>query len=254
MRQARTWVLVGLFAMLALPLTAKAAQRPFIWAYDSKIVPSGELELEQWLWARGRAEEGATGPTHYWIWWAPVFGLSDHFELALPFQIAAQKGEETYLDSFELDARYRIKPRLDTSAFQPLIRLAYHFPIHAGPPRLDFDLVGSYDFDSGLHAVLDLGGKTGLAPITAQGGDVSLQGTVDAGLAYPVSDEVQLGGEAFFELPIANIPGSSHAFVGPDFAWTRGRIWLTVGVLVGLTPLLPQTPHIMPRILWAVSL
>jgi hypothetical protein len=37
-------------------------------------------------------------------------------------------------------------------------------------------------------------------------------------------------------------------------AWTFGRTWVTLGVLVGLTPWYPETPRFMPRLIWAVAL
>src|SRR4051794_18084075 len=90
-----------------LPSAAHAARRPFTWAYDTAIVPDGELELEQWLWMRGRNVADSSEPAHYWIWWGPVFGIGDHLELALPFQILSEGGGGTWLDDFEVDLRYR---------------------------------------------------------------------------------------------------------------------------------------------------
>jgi hypothetical protein len=60
--------------------------------------------------------------------------------------------------------------------------------------------------------------------------------------------------EAFGELPLQGIPGGQHHFVGADLAWTFGRSWVTLGLMVGLTPLFPETPQFMPRLIWAVAL
>ena len=49
-------------------------------------------------------------PSAYWVWWGPVFGLSQHLELALPFQVRATQSV-TELESFEADLRYRLFPR-----------------------------------------------------------------------------------------------------------------------------------------------
>lgn len=256
----RGWPVTALLLalMVALPGRADAGRRPFTWAYDTEIVPEGELELEQWLWAVARSPEYPSRTARYWIWWGPVFGLSDHVELALPFQVVSwggADGQETQLESFEADLRYRIKPRGDQDPLQGLVRLTYHQPTgFPEPPRIDADLVGSYDFASGFHLVLDLGAKFGLRPVTAQGGDVFTQLTYDLGISYRVSDEIRVSAENFAEFPVAHLPGEAHAFVGPAFEWTRGRFWLTFGVLVGLTPVLEETPHVMPRLLWAVAL
>ena len=254
----------GLLALglALLPTAAHAGRRPFTWAYDTTIVPDGEMELEQWLWMRGRNVEDPQLPAHYWIWWGPVFGIGDHLELNLPFQIISTGGGGTWLDDFEVDLRYRLKPRLNNDNWQTLFRVAYHIPTAKVQPystvssgnRIDVNIVNSYDFDSGVHLTLDLGGKIGLAPLTAAGGEASFLGTVDLGAAYPVGDEVRLAAETFAEVPIANYGGTAHWFAGPSVEWTRGRMWITAGVLVGLTPLLPETPRLMPRIIWAVSL
>lgn len=253
------WMGLLLGAVLLLPLRAQAGRRAFTWAYDTEIVPEGEVELEQWLWMRGRsAGEYASRSARYWVWWGPVFGLSDHFELAVPFQIVSWRdpdGQETQLDSFEADLRYRLKPRGDSDPLQTLFRLDYHQPAGgAGPPRIDANVVNSYDFESGLHLVLDVGAKLGLQPFTTTGGDPSLQLTYDLGVSYPVSDEIRVSAENFAELPVSNSGGTVHELVGPAFEWTRGRMWVTFGLLFGLTPALPQTPKVMPRLLWAVAL
>lgn len=257
----RSWPLRALLLafVLALPFRAEAGRRAFTWAYDTETVPEGEVELEQWLWMVGRNPAASNVAARYWIWWGPVLGISDHFELALPFQVvswAYPKGEETQLESFEADLRYRLKPRGDQDPLQGLIRLAYHQPTGSPePPRIDADLVGSYDFESGLHLVLDVGAKFGLRPFTLEGGDLSTSMSYDLGVSYPVSDEVRVSAENFGEFPVSNLNGvRAHEFVGPAFEWTRGRFWLTFGVLIGLTPAFDQTPHVMPRLLWAVAL
>lgn len=256
----RGWAWKALLLTLAvgLPFQAQAGRRPFTWAYDTEIVPEGELELETWLWARARSPAASSQSARYWIWWGPVFGLTEQLELNLPLQIvswAGADGQETQLESFEADLRYRLKPRTNQDPLQALFRLTYHQPTgFPQPPRVDVNAVGSYDFESGLHLVLDVGAKIGLSPLTSAGGDVTTLLTYDLGVAYPVSDEIRVAVENFAELPLVNVPGEVHEFVGPSFEWTRGRFWLTFGVLVGLTPAFDQTPHFMPRLLWAVAL
>src|SRR5260370_27419828 len=76
---------------------AEAGRRAFLFAYDSEIVPEGDVELEQWWWSESRiaANPGAGRPNPrpalYWIWAAPVIGLSNHLELTLPLQIVSTR-------------------------------------------------------------------------------------------------------------------------------------------------------------------
>jgi hypothetical protein len=224
--------------------------------YDTEIVPKGDVELEQWLWAKSRAPANLSLPARYWIWWGPVFGLTQRLELAVPFQVVSTR-ERTQLESFEADLRLRINPRGDDSPWQPLVRLVYHQAIHTNQPsRVDANLVQSYETEGGLRLVLDLGAQAGIPALRGDEGPLRLLGTYAAGASYPLSGEGELRAslEVFGETPLRNRPGQSHHFVGADLAWTFDRTWVTLGVLVGLTSLAPETPRFMPRLIWAVLL
>jgi hypothetical protein len=255
MQAARWAAVVACIVGLAWAGPAQAGRRAFSWAYDTEIVPKGDVELEQWLWARSRAPAFPSQPASYWVWWGPVLGLSQHLELALPFQVRATQSV-TELESFEADLRYRLFPRGDDSAFQPLVRLAWHQAIRtANPSRVDLTLAGSYQLEGGLRAVLNLGAQVGIPALRGSGGGVRVLGTYSAGVAYPViPDELQLSLESFGEVPMRGLELKPHVFIGPNVAWTFGRTWVTVGTLVGLTGLFPETPRFMPRLIWAVAL
>jgi len=249
----RIALVLGLLVAVA-PTLAEAGRRPFIWAYDTEIVPEGDVELEQWLWARGRAPAAPNVPARYWIWWSPVIGLSSNLELAFPFQLFGGSGQGAGIDSFEVDLRYRLLPRESQSRFQPLIRLDYHQGI-GSPSRVDANLVGSYDFGQGLHATLDLGGRLALPVLSGQlTAPATLVGSYDLGLAYALpGSELKIAAELFGEVGLMNA-SFQHHFVGPSVSWSRGRLWLTAGTLVGLTPLFPQTPQFMPRLICGIAL
>jgi hypothetical protein len=256
MHAARWVVMMAALAVVGLPAPAEAGRRPFIWVYDTEIVPKGDVELEQWLWARSPAPGVSGDAARYWIWWGPVFGLTQRLELALPFQVLATQ-ERTQLESFEADVRLRLNPRGHEGPWQPLLRVAYHQAIHTSrPSRLDANLVQSYELESGLRLVLDLGAQVGVPAFRGEEGPVRLLGTYAAGASFPVFEDGELRAslEAFGEIPLHEIPSTQHHFVGADLAWTFGRSWVTLGVLMGLTPLFPETPQFMPRLIWAVVL
>ncbi len=247
----------GVAAVLALGLVAapaEAGRRPFIWVYDTEIVPQGDVELEQWLWVRGRSP-GTAEPSRYWVWWGPVFGLTQRLELALPFQVQGSR-ESTRLDSFDADLRLRLFPRGDDRPWQALLRVAWHQSIHgARPTRVDVNLAQSYELENGLRFALDLGAQTGVPALRGDAGPVQLLATYAAGASLPLGEgEVRASLEAFGELPVSGLGAAQHHFVGADVAWTFGRSWVTLGVLVGLTPWFPETPRFMPRLIWAVAL
>lgn len=256
MRAVRWVVVMAALAVAVLPASAEAGRRPFIWVYDTEIVPKGDVELEQWLWAKSRAPGLPGKGAAYWIWWGPVFGLTQQLELAVPFQVVATR-DRTQLESFDADLRLRLNPRGHESPWQPLVRLVYHQGIHTPQAsRVDANLVQSLQLDNGLRFALDLGAQVGIPAFRGGEGPLRLLGTYAAGVSFPVSEEGDLRAslEAFGELPLLDTPGAQHHFVGADVAWTFGRSWVTLGVLVGLTPLFPETPQFMPRLIWAVVL
>lgn len=255
MRAARWAALVACFLGVAWATPARAGIRPFIWTYDTEIVPKGDVELEQWLWARSRAPGTPERPSAYWIWWGPIFGLSQRLELALPFQVRSTRNV-TQLDSFDADFRYRLFPRGDDRPFQGLVRLAWHQAIHSRmPSRVDLNLVGSYQVEGGLRAVLDLGLQVGIPALRGDDGPAQVLGTYALGVAYPlIEDELRVSLETFGELNLRAAGQDPHLFVGPNVSWAFGKTWVTLGTLVGLTAISSETPRFMPRLIWAVTL
>lgn len=265
--------LVAALATVATLLAgdARAGIRPFIWTWDTQTVPQGDVELEQWLWVRGKPDPDVLPgyKAAYWIWWGPVMGVTDHLEVATPFQAFAN-ANAFWLESFEVDARYRIFSRNDDGKLQPLIRAAFHQAIRSPDlfSRVDVNAVLSYGSLSELHATVDLGARVLIPFLNSNDTPASVQLTYAAGISYPFTQELHAGLEVFGELlppgtpPVTPpaTPSSTaavplpHHFVGASAGFQRGRIWVTAGMLVGLTPWFPNTPQFMPRLIWAVAL
>ena len=255
MSAVRAMRVVVILAGVLLAVPAEAGQRSFAWTYDTEIVPKGDVELEQWLWARSRAPGLPTERSRYWIWWAPVFGLTQRLELALPFQVESSR-DFTWLDSFDADARLRLFPRGDDHPWQGLLRVAWHQAINTPhPSRVEANLVQSYELENKLRLALDLGVQTGLLMLRGGDGPVQVLATYAAGASLPLGEgEFKASLEAYGELPVSGLGSAQHHFVGADVAWTFGRSWVTLGLMVGLTRWFPETPQFMPRLLWAVAL
>jgi hypothetical protein len=254
--------LTGLLALAAALATAdaRAGIRPYIWTWDTQIVPQGDVELEQWLWVRGKAPANPSAVADYWLWWGPVFGLTEHLEVAVPFQTLARSSPQSFwIESLEVDARYRIFSRNDDGKFQPLIRAAFHQAVRSPGlySRVDANAVLSYGSLSELHATADLGTRIFLPFLSASTAAPRVQLTYAAGVSYPLTEELHGAVEVFGEVDVANPPSTTdlaHHFVGASVGYQKGRVWLTAGMLVGLTPLFPTTPQVMPRLIWAVAL
>ncbi|HYV48065.1 MAG TPA: hypothetical protein VFA20_24565, partial [Myxococcaceae bacterium] len=109
-------LVAALIAAALFAPDARAGIRPYIWTWDTQTVAQGDIEIEGWLWARGhiepvRNEQGNVVQdsllTNYWTWFGPVIGVTNQLELALPFQMVGSSGNFS-LESFEVDARYRL--------------------------------------------------------------------------------------------------------------------------------------------------
>lgn len=243
----------ALLCLLA-PSQASAGRRPFLFAYDSEIVPEGDVELEQWVWAESRPANSNRSAL-YWIWWGPVFGLTNHLEMALPFQVIASQGN-TSLQNLFADFSYRFFPREQEGGFQPLVRVSIRQAISRGarPSSIEANLVGSYGRTNALHLTGNLGLDVSLPwpenlprPIT---------GSYALGVAYPIlGNELRLSAEFRGEVGINDTSPTSYPrhSVGGALAWSRGRVWITAGSLFGLTGLSSNTPRFTPRLIWAVA-
>jgi hypothetical protein len=257
--QLRSIVAVVTLASVLGAARAEAGRRAFLFAYDSEIVPEGDVELEQWWWSESRIQASADRPTArpalYWIWWAPVIGLSNHLELALPFQIIAS-GSSTSLQTFSVDAYYRFFSREKDGGFQPLVRASIHQAIssRSAPSTGEVNLVLAYGKPSELHLALNAGVTFSLPwpenlprPAT---------GSFGGGVSYPLpGGEFRLSAEMLAEVQSPSNPNAfPRYFAGGALSWTRGRIWITAGTMVGLTGLSSASPPFIPRLLWAVAL
>lgn len=238
---------------MLVPRWAEAGRRPFLIAYDAEIVPEGDVELEQWVWAESKVPANPDRPVTYWLWMSPVVGITNHLELALPVQFVATSGA-TFLDSIFAEVRYRIFSRERDSGFQPLIRVAYRHAVRGPPSRVEVNLVGSYGRPTELHLTLDIG-----ASIAGPWPEVSRRpfiATYAAGASYPLfSNELQIAVEANGRFGIHDT--SSLAFprhsLGGAIAWARGRTWITAGCLFGLTDWAAASPRFLPRLNWGIA-
>jgi hypothetical protein len=247
--------IVALLSSTLVTRTAEAGRRPFLFTYDSEIVPEGDAELEQWVWSESKVPASPDRPAIYWIWSSPVFGLTNHLELALPFQIVAT-ANSTSLAFFAAEARYRFLPRENDGRFQPLLRVSLRQSIssRSGPSGLEANFVATYGRPNELHVSVDLGARVALP--WPENLPRPLVASYAVGVAYPIlGNELRLSAEFLGEQGIQDYAETAfprHS-VGGAISWTRGRIWLTAGSLFGLTGPSPASPRYMPRLIWAVA-
>jgi len=236
------------------PANAFAGRRPFLLAYDTEIIPEGDVELEQWLWSESKIPARPSVPARYWIYWSPVFGMSNHVELLLPVQISASS-TSTNLQMLSAEVRYRFFPREQEGGFQALLRASVHqtvFP-RSTPSSAELGLAASYGKASQLHLTVNVGLDAALPWPEHLARPIILE--YAAGAAYPIiGNELRLSAEFYGEIGLRETSDTvGRHFAGGAIAWTRGRVWITAGMLFGLTGISDTTPRYMPRLIWAVA-
>lgn len=254
MQNARTCLaLAAVLLAVAVTPPAHAARRAFTWVWDTEALNKGDLELEEWLWAPVHLPGSNASPG--WIWFAPVYGLTQHVELAFPWE-AVVTPAGTQITDFVAEARIRLYDPNDDQAFvRTLVRLFYQqnfaHPLNAGRPQVPFgggDVVVSFGDETRSHATIDVG-------ITADlgfGSKVLVTQNLSVGYTHNITDEWRLGAEYFHQISIGSaVTGLRHFFAGPDIAFSRGQVWMTFGVLFGLTK---TTPLLMPRLIVSVAI
>lgn len=256
-----TALLFAAAATVAFVSDAAAGRRAFMFTWDTEALNKGDVEIEQWLWARGLQENGNTAG---WLWFSPIYGLTDHVELAFPWEIVTTPAG-TRMTNFTAEARIRLYDANDEERFvRNLIRVFYqqnfNHPENAGMPAFTpwagLNFVTSLGDIKGSHFTLDVGGHMAMHFIS---GNYLVRQTVGAGYTHQVHDEWRISAEYFHELQFGGAQAtqrpdgsaSHHFYLGPGVGFTRGRVWLTLGALIGLTP---ATPRVMPRLLFAVAI
>jgi hypothetical protein len=244
-------VAFALAIFLAAMPEARAGRRAFINLWDTETLKRGEVELEEWLWWR---EDGAA--TAGWIWFAPVFGLTEQVELAFPFEAIA-KQTQTAITDFTAEARIRLgDPQDDSAGLHQMVRVFYqqnlNHPYNLGRfgiPWLGGNFVSSLGPVGGSHATLDVGAYSDFRFQTSS--SLSIQ-TLGAGYTHSFTKEMRAGLEYSHEIGLSETyKNFRRYYLGPNFSFSRGNVWMTFGLLKGLTD---NMPDFLGRLALAVAL
>jgi hypothetical protein len=267
---------LGVVALLTLSFAftsrAEAGRRAFLFTWDTEAMNKGDVEVESWLWGKLQTEAASpadpataiTAPGSAWLWVSPIYGLGDHVEIAFPWEAQTGSPAGTRITNFTAEARIRAYDPLDEERLvRNLIRVGYqqnfNHPDNVGLPQftpwIHVNVVTSIGDIKGSHGTLDVGGQ--LAMFFA--GSFALRQTVGLGYTHKVHDEWRISAEYFHELNFGGSPSMVrpngdniyHFYAGPSVGFTRGRVWATLGAMIGLTP---ATPRLMPRFLFAIAI
>ncbi len=254
------WVPLFVLA-LGTASPAYADRTSHLFVDETQVLPEGDVELEQWVWAEGQIPSKPGLPVTGWVWLGPTVGFTPHLEMSLPLVVVAYP-EYMQLNSISLVARYRLFAREEEDGLQPLLRVEYQQPLSsyvyykhpASPPELKILLVATYGNLKGVQGTANLGVQLGLPFLqSSAAGSVSALGTAALGVSVPVGHELRLAAELDGQLPLAGqtpYPNLAQLFLGPSVAWTRGQMWVTFGTLFGLTN---NSNRFLPKVLWGIT-
>jgi hypothetical protein len=226
----------ALFALPILAVTspAVAGRTHYGWLYGTDVNPERGVELETWIYEENDKGDEPDVVDETLVWWAPVVGINDHVEVAIPLELAwtaaGTNPGVTQLVRFGGEVRWRLDPpeQPEAGRFTTMLRAGVKRVIAARDGvRGEVDVVVA--FESGrFHAEVDLGA------IAERGKDddvVELR--PGAGISIEVIPDLRVGAEGYAELGVAGDPVDWLA-VGPNLAWTHGRFWLSAAFGIGI--------------------
>jgi hypothetical protein len=233
-------------SLLAVGSVAQAGRRPFLYAYDTTAVPDGDVEIESWLdYIDARAAQ-VPDAWRWWIGprWAPTDGVEVMALTAL--QQSATASASAQLWGELLEARWRVlaSPAAGNLTLQLDLRIALSADIpHQLQPQVGWaKRAGRFLASAQAGYARGFEGPPGKATydwITWRAGVA-----VDA-VRGEISAPLELGVESFGEATVQGrsdqqTGGGSVTTLGPTVSVAHGRLWLTAGVLLGLTDESPR--------------
>ena len=219
----RRLLVAGVVLFSSVP--AHAGRTHFGWLYGTDIIPERGTELETWIVEENKHDGETTNETTFW--WGPVIALTEHVELAIPFEVV-DVGSGAYFSKWGGELRYRPQSPdpIEAGPFATLFRVAAKRLVqdHTGV-RAEADAVASYQ-DGRLFVLADVGGI-----LEHSGGADEIEVRPGAGVSVRVVDDFRLGVEGYSEL-IVQGGGPSWFVIGPTASLTRGRFWgaATLGI------------------------
>lgn len=228
-------------ALLVLTWTGSAAAGPMTygWLPATELVPAHHAEAGGWLYERddrGGAHERASV-----LGGAPAFGVTDRFELRVPFELmvrtAIDEPSTSGLARFGGEGRYRFTAR--GAALAPIARFAL---------LRDVTIRSLVRAEAGTAVALEQGAVhvEGALDVIAEvnRSTTHLELHPAAGATMRVGDSWRLGGELYAEVSLDETADTWLA-LGPTAAARFGASWLSATFGVGLRGI-----TFAPRINW----
>jgi len=248
--------------ILLASASAHAGRTFYGWLYGTETLPERGAEAASWMQEKNdlSAEDHAS-ETRWWI--APLIGINDQLELAIPAEVAWARADHTpghtAFDRIGAELRYRLvtSDPVDAPPLVPLVRFGMFRPlIDRQSVESEADFVLAYNAgdvqvlaDIGLYGELERDCPRN-APVDMNGNKLCdkhhFEAHPGAGVSYRAVGDVRFGAEVHAEISIDN--GESWAAIGPNMAWSHGRFWMSAAYGIGVY-------HIKdaPRVQWGIA-
>lgn len=232
---------------MSAPGTAHAGRTFYGWLYGTEVLPERGVELLNTV----DEENGLEPDDIKWTTWgfAAEVGVTDQLSIAFPMDFVwrdSASGTPSFtFDQFGIEARYRMvsSDPVDAPPFAPLLRVAVKRDVIARDTLVtEADLVVSTTTESGsVHALVDVGFVGRFL------GDVThTELRPGAGVSVRVVGDLRLGVEGYGEFSLDD-NRESWAIVGPNAAWTHGRMWVSAAFGIGVYQV-----DTAPRVQWGI--
>jgi hypothetical protein len=234
--------------LLSAPGTAHAGRTFYGWLYGTEVLPERGVEITNTI-----DEENGREPNDiHWTTWgfSAEVGVTDQLTIAFPMDFvwrynSVAAAPSFSFDQFGIEARYRLvsSDPVDAPPFAPLLRVGLKRDVLVRDTTIaEADLVASTTTQSGsVHALVDVGF------VGRFFGDVThTELRPGAGVSFKVAGDLRLGVEGYAELSLDD-KKKSWAVVGPNIAWTHGRMWVSAAFGIGVYQI-----ETAPRALWGI--
>ncbi len=238
--------------ILCAPRVASAGRTFYGWLYGTETLPERGAELSSWIQEENHLADEPNPGDHLTEsrWWVgPLIGINDQLELAIPLEIAWDKADSdmnghTSFDRYGAELRYRFvtSDPVDAPPLVPLLRVAVKRSVTERDLTIpEADIVVSYQ-QGIVHVLADLGGYAELSS-----GSTHFEVHPGAGVSIAALGDLRFGAEVHAELSLDNNAGS-WAVVGPNFAWSHGRFWISGMYGIGIYGIRDA-----PKVQWGIA-
>lgn len=234
--------------LVSVPATAHAGRTFYGWLYGTEVMPERGVEIINLI----DEENGRGGDADiHWTTWgfSAEVGVTDQLSVVFPMEFVWRDSAMTEpsfsFSEFGIEGRYRLvsSDPVDAPPLAPLLRVAVKRSVLARDTLIaEADLVASTTTESGsVHALVDLG------YVGQYLGDETVHELrPGAGVSVKVVGDLRLGAEVFASF---NVEDSADRWVvvGPNAAWTQGRMWVSASFGIGVYQI-----DTAPRAVWGI--